>query len=188
MTGPWKTCADCDERKSWSEFWPKTKWPDGSMRQPHAYCKDCWRERSRAWKARRRRERPDLVQASDRAVYARVKRDPRRLARRREINRDTQRRKKNIPPERWRILPVDAERQDRLPIGPFREWLNCEIEARGSMALVGDLAGIAERTIYRWLNEADNVEIDSADRVLCACDQPEVLRELYPELYGEAVA
>lgn len=186
MTEPRKTCAGCAVTKPWSEFWAKAKWPDGSTRQPHARCKDCWREMSRERQRLRRLNDPEGVRALDRARYHRNKRDREWLARRREIVRRAKRKQKNIPPERWRVTVVDDEPTILLPIGPFREWVSEQLET--GVALFCERASVTDRIVWRWFNESERIELDSVDRVICALGEPQLLAELYPELYEEAAA
>lgn len=187
MIEPTKVCAKCKARKPWSEFWAKAKWEDGTMRQPHARCKDCWRERTRK-RARDRRQRdPDTVRAADRERYRRNRRDPDWAARRRVITRRAKRKQMDIPPERWRVLEVDVERMTWLPIGPFREWLGAECDRRGTV-VVAEILGVQERQVWRWLHESEQVDVDRADAAFVAVGEPYLLIELYPELYEEAAA
>lgn len=144
-----KVCTRCNQLKPLSEFWPATKWPDGTTRTLRSHCRTCGSELN--------------------AIYMQ-ERKCRNLA------------------LAGNLAPVDAEREPRLPIGPFREWLHNEIEARQSAVVVSELTGVDGRTMNRWLRESNSVGLDLVDRMLCGCDQPEVLRDLYPELYAEEVA
>lgn len=180
---PTKVCAGCRERKVWSEFWPKVKWDDGTMRQPHARCKDCARERTRERQRERRQRNPEETRAADRRQYRKTMSRAASRAKRREIVRRAKRKQFDIPPERWRVHPVDGEAQTFLPIGPFREWLLDQIERLGSMAVLADALGLDDKTIRRWLDEHDRVHLDHADRAFCRLDEPQLLRELYPAIY-----
>ncbi len=78
------TCARCSQRVPWSAFHAKAKWPDGSMRRPQSWCKECVKARRRE----RRRDDPDWARDLDRRDWQRIKSDPEKLARRRELTRE----------------------------------------------------------------------------------------------------
>lgn len=55
----------------------------------------------------------------------------------------------------------------RLPVGPFRRWLEGRLEYYdGSKKVLADATGLDERQIYRLLNEGDKVALDTVDRAL----------------------
>jgi hypothetical protein len=79
-----KLCAECRQSLPWVEFWAAAKWPDGSMRRPQSYCKDCVKARRRA----RRETDPEGARAVDRRDRERLRADPEQAARRRETQRE----------------------------------------------------------------------------------------------------
>jgi hypothetical protein len=79
-----KPCGRCNEPKTWSEYWAQTKWPDGTMRRPQAWCKECVKEQRKE----RRRMDPEWARAVNKADWARIKADPEKLDKRRELTRE----------------------------------------------------------------------------------------------------
>lgn len=89
----------------------------------------------------------------------------------------------------------------RLPIEPFREWLDAFIAEervvkatdrnnesemsvvyeRLALALGSDTANV-KRLVHRWRNESQWIPLDYADAVLTRLDSAARLAELWPEL------
>lgn len=79
-----KVCARCREPKTWAEFCAKTKWPDGTMRQPQSRCNACLAAVNRE----RRRSDPEWAGRIDRRNWERIQADRAKAARRRETQRE----------------------------------------------------------------------------------------------------
>ena len=54
----------------------------------------------------------------------------------------------------------------RLPIGPFRKWMEGRVAYYGEVGLVAQATGMAERQVYRVLHEGESVALDTVDRAL----------------------
>lgn len=55
----------------------------------------------------------------------------------------------------------------RLPVGPFRAWMERRLAFYGgSMELLAKATGLDDRQIRRVLREADSVALDTVDRAL----------------------
>lgn len=52
-----KVCARCGETKRWSEFPPRTRWEDGTVRTVFSYCRPCQVKVCRKWQSGNGRER-----------------------------------------------------------------------------------------------------------------------------------
>jgi hypothetical protein len=79
-------------------------------------------------------------------------------------------------------VAVERERNTELPIGPWREWIEGQIQIHG-LQQVCFLIGVADRVVHRWRYENKSVRLDAVDRALCNYRRPELLRALYPDLY-----
>lgn len=78
------SCTACQRSLPWTDFWAKAKWPDGTMRVPQSHCKDCVKERRR----QRRVDDPVWAREQNRRDWQRIKSDPDKLAKRRELTRE----------------------------------------------------------------------------------------------------
>jgi len=124
VTEPTKVCAICEERKPWSHFYAKKRHPDGTMRQPHSYCKPCHKaysnKRARArWHAKREWAEDRMRRARERGQ------DPEVHATRHQYKLEWDRRnrperyKDGVPPElRGEIAEIEA--YGRTPTAPIR--------------------------------------------------------------------
>lgn len=55
----------------------------------------------------------------------------------------------------------------RLPIGPFRDWMERKLAYyEGSVELLAQATGLPDRQVRRVLREADSVALDTVDRAL----------------------
>ena len=55
----------------------------------------------------------------------------------------------------------------RLPIGPFRDWMERRLAFyEGSVELLAKATGLPDRQVRRVLREADSVALDTVDRAL----------------------
>ncbi len=176
-----KVCADCKERKPFGEFYPRTYWPDGSVRNVTAYCKPCNIARSRAWD----RDNPERLRAKWREATRRRRADPERHAIHLEgCRRRYRERVGTFGDEMRHSANGDTE---LLPVEPLAAWLlyvmerdgcsGVEIAARFRMAnrVFGNIVRSKQRT----------VTLTTVERALIA-DDTITLRELYPALYSEA--
>jgi len=118
-----KVCTHCKKDNLWRDYHASKKWPDGTMRAPQARCKRC-QVKVRVVQRRANPEHMERHRADNRARYARRMRDPEQVAIIRDQKRESNRRRFNIPRERWRVT-FDGQVHDRekLPGEPFRDWL-----------------------------------------------------------------
>lgn len=73
----------------------------------------------------------------------------------------------------------------RLPVGPFRDWLNIRMDEYGHHSdVLADALGMESRRLYALLYEQKFVTLDVADRALCAMGDH--IDALYP--YEEQAA
>lgn len=79
-----KWCPHCQRLRPWSEFQAAARDENGDMIRPGAYCKPCLAARKRA----RRKIDPEWAKQTDRADWQRIKANPEKLARRRELTRE----------------------------------------------------------------------------------------------------
>jgi hypothetical protein len=168
-----KTCTRCQERKPWSEFYAKTKWDDGTMRQPHSRCKLCSheinaanREPQRAYNRRRYvrvRHDPELWEkskAEHRERYARLREDPERY--RARIVQITEGKRKR---EGWKEHKPKAYSRTMTPTAPIA----AAVERSGMTATeIARAAGWTdEKSVSRPLG-LENMELRTAARILDA--------------------
>lgn len=71
------------------------------------------------------------------------------------------------------------------PIGPFRKWLNADLEKHARMYDMSqndyaEMLGIDNRRIYRWLHDGQCVSLAAVDRVLTLRGETGLLNELCP--------
>lgn len=178
-----KTCPACGLWKPWSEFYPASKWEDGTTRAPQTYCKPCGNtirtEAHRAMKGA-------ALEASRGKRRARAaKMTPEQRERKREVGRLSaakRRRERAQVASEYKPRPrrlVAGEQNVWLPIAPLRERIAAET-ARIGQAAFAELVGVPERTVFRWLYEGEKIELSFADRVALAIEGPWLLNELYP--------
>lgn len=105
---PTKVCGKCKERKPWSAFHAKTRWPDGTVRQPLSYCKDCEKRRTR------RGNRSQI----NRRYWARFKADVERY------QDHLERRRFRYHIARGNVAPLSMRAGGpRMDPAPFTDWL-----------------------------------------------------------------
>lgn len=173
MTECRKRCNGCQAVKPWSEFYAKTKWPDGTMRQPHSRCKECHLARNRhSPEAQRRYDRkryqrtrhdPGAWQArlaEMREGYARNAADPEWRASRMVQIREAKRRRNGVTPDRYRVRDAE-ETVDAAPLAGV-------IVASGlSRSEIAARAGLDEATV-RKATKRDRVQASTASAILDA--------------------
>ena len=168
---PTKVCARCKERKPWSEYHAKTKWPDGTMRTPQGYCKACRRVAVSEWRA----ANPERNREHERRAWQALRSDPERLATRREYNRQQMRRARGYKTERT---------QHRSPVGqsptldaaPFAAWLRTLGDTPGEIATV---TGLNQRKVFGLLRgEMTRIRLDTVDAACCRAGAH--IDDLYP--------
>lgn len=182
-----KRCAHCGQTKPWGDFHAKTKWADGTMRQPQAYCKPCQTAYSGDWHRTKRLIDPEWQR--QRAARAResLKADPERYATSLERRMQWARRKygyRRLLSKRHRV-PFTVGRQALDP-RPFGAWLRTIGDTPLQISVV---TGLEESQVRKYLTAARPVMEGVVDRVLCRVNTDTTLRDLYPELYnnlGEA--
>ena len=54
----------------------------------------------------------------------------------------------------------------RLPIEPFRKWMERKLDYYGGVELLAQATGLPDRQVRRVLREADSVALDTVDRAL----------------------
>jgi hypothetical protein len=179
-----RECSDCKRTKPWKEFWPRTYWDDGSVRNITSVCRDCNRERAK-------------IRAKDR--WKNLKADPQALAvhhiRRAEWNAGYRRERGAQPVNTVEPLAVSEPEFDRVPVGPFRSWLQERLEGEhdGSVNSFAQILGVDEARVRVWLGDKaqsrsdfmTHIAVGTVDRALCSAHEPEMLRVLYPEWYEQ---
>lgn len=163
---PQKVCGVCGEKKPWSQFYVKVRWPDGTPRQVHFRCKRCAGQSNNAYRRR-------TGYAAKK--WAKLKSDPEEHARVNEDRRWANRRRNAIPEEDWR----KGERAVRLDAAPFAAWLADEVDRHGGMA-VSRATGIDESQIRRIIDgEQQRVLREMVDQALLKSATG--IWELYPD-------
>jgi hypothetical protein len=84
--------------------------------------------------------------------------------------------------------PVDREPTPMLDAGPFVAWLHSELERLGTahdspLGHIANQVGVHPRRVRTLLAANERLYLDTVDRWLCALDRPELLADLYPDLY-----
>lgn len=155
-----KRCARCEVKKPWDDFYARTKWPDGTTRQPQSRCKECVKavraEQKRADKAKR----PAVWRRRNHRWYAAVRKDPERYAEHLARCRDYRRRRDAIPPERWRVGGPEG----RMDPTPVRE----AVAASGvTPAEIARRIGRAKSTVAKGLRQ-ETIPVELAKAILDA--------------------
>ena len=78
----------------------------------------------------------------------------------------------------WKVKPAFRGRP------PGRGWKPAT--GRGPRGRVAARLGFSERSLYRFLHEVDEVDIDVVDQTLCNAGTSTMLCDLYPDLYDNA--
>lgn len=177
---PTKVCARCKERKPWSQFNAKAKWPDGTMRQPHSQCRACRREHSQQWHRRKRLADPEWAQARRQRAYRSLRADPERwaatLARSRQWSREHY---------GYRVIKSRYDRPTHhrgggagLDPRPFAAWL---ATLGRSAEAISHVVGLEAAQVRKYLNgERQTVTLDVVDRALLNANTLTTLDDLYP--------
>jgi len=79
-----KPCSMCRRDLPWSAYWAAVKCADGTMRRPQARCKEC----VKATRREQRQADPTRAREIDRRDRERIREDPEKAARRRELQRE----------------------------------------------------------------------------------------------------
>lgn len=127
---PVKVCSRCKAKKPWSAYYAKTRWPDGTMRQPQSRCRECmatvsrehpeWRRKHDRKRYKRTREDPEAWAqrlAEHRERYRARASDPEWLAARLAQVREAKRARRGVTPDRFRMGSVEGL---RVPAAPLR--------------------------------------------------------------------
>lgn len=202
-----KVCSTCKAPKPWTDFYPRRKWPDGTVRLVQSSCKVCSRialEEIR--KAKRKAKEPRLLKLEreyQRAYYRRKRKDPEYRARRAKANAEWRRRHGVVDgPYERRVSRLDRQQRDApapmLPIGPFSDWLEREIRlvgrdlpddaGHGAATLIAIRGGVDPRRVHAWRRENKTIPLDSFDSFACEYGEPSLLADLYPDLDMEVLA
>lgn len=179
MVEPTKVCADCKQRKPWSSFYAKKKWPDGTMRQPAAYCKPCHQARTNEWERQRAASDPDWRRRRGKRNRELLKADPEKYSTSLAYRRDWARRKYGYRRDLHRVQRSKA----LVPAAPFADYARWTQERDGCTII--DLAarfGCMERTLREILKgRTESVEITTVERALINDDAPVTFEDLYRE-------
>lgn len=166
----------------WSAFHAKRKWPDGTTRQPHAYCIPCQREYTRDWHARRRKADPAWQEGRARSQRASLRSDPERYALSLERRRDWARRKYGYR----RTLSTARTRNGssgpnvHVDAAPFAVWLEGVKGDKTYKRLALEL-GMPERLVRGICGgEQAAVFLSTVDAALTAAGDVDALNDLYP--------
>lgn len=174
-----KRCTRCGEVKPWSQYYPLTRWEDGTKRTVRPRCKAC----ETAVTLERRRNDPALherVKAYHRERHRRVLADPERAAERRDYQRQWYHRTRGNGGEHRRQT-VDIGGSSRLPAAPFAEWLRGIEHRYESRMEMADALGTDESLLRRVLSgEKPGVSLDTVDRALLNVGDGTTLDMLYP--------
>lgn len=181
LTHRTKRCPNCQTIKLWKDFHPRTTWPDGTMRAPQGYCKDCRKVKLQEWRAANPTRKKEL----DRAAYRSVRTDPERDAIRRDQHREWYRKHRSKTPSRRAPRAPRTIGRQALDPRPFGAWLRTIGDTPLQISVV---TGLEESQVRKYLTAARPVMEGVVDRVLCRVNTDTTLRDLYPELYqlGEA--
>jgi len=154
------------------------------------------RRYQRAYTKRRRDTDPEYRERRRkhaRSYQAKVREDPDLRAKR---NADALRRTKvrqmraGIPAE---LPKVPGQRDRWLPISPFRDWLERELQQPGGGSswdetidreILADRLGVSTRRLYEWMHRNANVPESFVDSAGCNSGIPTLLADLYPEIYA----
>lgn len=96
--------------------------------------------------------------------------DPRRLARERDLRRQAREAR-------------NRETSCRLPAEPWRAWLRSHQGRFETSTEFAAWLGVDESSLRKWLDGTNGVRLDAADAALCRAGEPHMLMELWPELY-----
>jgi len=151
---------------------PRTEFASGRKHNGIVYqssrCKRCDSAYQAERHKRKRAEDPEAARAADKAKRDRRARQPESIGTHRAYQRDWARRKRNIPPERWRVdrpgmsLPGCG---DILDAEPFRAWLDTIPRS------ARDYLASSNKVVRRVLFEGqDTVSIDTVDRCCLIVD------------------
>lgn len=178
MTEPTKVCSKCKMRKPWSAFTPRTYWPDGTVRRPQAWCRECHNERGKA----RHAANPTVKRADNRRRWREKAKNPEWREQERERVRQACVRLRRERGAKPRGYAVKHEPAALFPIGPFRAWLREQLVDRGSITVLAATLGLSERRVERLLNDPaqESVTLDVVDRAVVAVGEIWMLNELYP--------
>lgn len=170
-----KRCPRCQTVKPWSDFTPRTRWEDGTVRNVQANCKACNAELCREWR-RRRGESPDTRRQRQNRWVANL--DPERKAIRRDVSREWWRRKLGVEPQNYRTRGRAQHGGPTVDPTPFVEWLRSfNVNPQQTARIVG----MEPRRVRSLMNgEQARVELDTVDRALCNYGRPDLLNILYP--------
>lgn len=196
MTLLTKRCPKCGHTKSWAEFYVRERWPDGTVRNVQAYCCMCVLEAKREYNRRNaavvsersrqyRLANPEKVRASNARYRAAHREEARergrqyRLANRdrlreqerryREEHHDRVQESKRRYRERKRAEQrkpkVVVDEMPRLPLAPLREYLSGLLRVYEHHE-IADMTGVSKRAIYRIFHETEQVQWDTADKLI----------------------
>lgn len=181
-----KQCANCGRLKPWGDFHAKTKWPDGTMRQPHAYCRRCFAEYVRAYQARRRRDDSEFrerIESNRSRRRQEVKaNDPERYAVLLDYHRQWKRKRYGFRRvlskyERGAIPRVTSHDSLVSDPQPFIDWLR----TLGSNAEeIGFACGIDGAQVRKYLSGTWSPTERTVDRAVQFAEQTYKLEELIP--------
>lgn len=213
-----RRCSRCDAIglrspvRERSSFYPRSRVEKGKY---EAHCKRCskrastrYQQETKAYRVYRARRMEKIAQDPE-LLAAHQERQREYNRRYRERHPDRVRRSRRLINERRRIDEA-IERGDevqtqraknagpKLPIGPFREWIEAQIETEARWArsrsepqpedkaktIVAGRIGVTSRTLYRYRNELTEVYESVVDAALSR-DGRYHLYDLYPHLIDD---
>jgi hypothetical protein len=150
-----------------------------------------WHERNREELNRKRRERyrtdPEYRQRrldTEKRKREKRKHDRKAMEKQREYQRlwyHARREQQGHGPPKPRKVFTGDEPVQRLPIAPFRAWLQKLYAEFEDWGMVAEVTGISERQLLRYRGENEWVELEIADRALTS-EGSMLLWDLWPEL------
>lgn len=205
-----KRCPVCELTLPWSAFYPRVRHPDGAVAGVRSKCKLCEStEAQERWQRIAAGDHSDMLakrrvyhaqrMASDPEYAARVRETARENARlryqhdeeyreqqkakARARNRDPRSRAREREQRRRARQERKRETSRRLPSEPWRTWLRSQQWRFETTTEFATWLGVDESGLTRWLDGTNGILLDTADAVLCRIGEPQLLMELWPELY-----
>lgn len=179
-------CSVCKKKKPWTEFYPRKVAEDGTVETTESRCKACDKKLA----AQRVRAKIDRIRQGVGPINEEVWKAERRAI-------DTAyRRRLGAKARNANTAPPTADPDfDKVPIGPFRDWLQRKMDEEfdGAANAIAPILGVDEARIRVWLGDKaqsrsdfmTKISVGTVDRALCSAHEPEKLRELYPEWYEQ---
>lgn len=170
-----KRCARCQTVKPWSDYTPRARWEDGSVRNVQANCKACNAELCREWR-RTKGEAPEARRRRQNRWLANL--DPERKAIILDRQKVWWRRRAGTTPDQYREGRRAKHGGPTIDATAFTEWLR---SFNANAEEIARQTGMEPRRVRSLMNgEQARVELDTVDRALCGYGRPDLLNVLYP--------